>query len=319
LNHQHWYEPVILEDPRRPRNFVGQMNLPDGTSQVVWAELTHHEQTPSPISCKLRYRKPIPSRFIFPYKDLTISLQPPFKGFLRLHQIHGGIFGEDEAAFTLGRYDLLDKDSMIPAHSEVYCTAALTSRGLLPPTVGRIVNRDGTIDRAGRERQSIRWSSRGNDHSFTLSHEPTQVIIGRSRGLLLLERPHIELKFRPESPTALSAILEEAVESFVLPLLLFSFFSRETIEVFDLLLVIQPNSGDSLYIEARRRTDAVPPEPADRDERSLYSEEHLAGGAFEASLAALEATDHLSELSRAIRYHLASYRSRYCQELCMRP
>lgn len=238
---------------------------------------------------------------------MLIDLQLPFPGILRLHQIAGGTFGQHEASFHLGAYDLLDTTTAVPAGSSVHVIAYLTSKGLMNPTTNRLIKGDGTIERLGDDWPVVHWQVDSQKYSLLMVHGSQQVSLRSGYGLLLNQRPCLTLTLQLENSTDTPSLLNRVEESLELPILLFSLLSRRTIRWFNLVITVQVDDTPT-WVEAQRRARATSPEPDDRDERPMFSEHDLATGAFANLLFALADNSLLADLSRAIRYHLSSYR-----------
>jgi hypothetical protein len=307
--HEPFSEPIQVEKRLRSRRLFGQFALPDGSTHAAWVELTHQEREPSPISCQLRHPTTLPERFVVPHGDereLRLTLEFPFAGTLRLHQIGGGRYQSREASFALGAYDLIDAEPAIPEGSRIHFMAAPTSRGFLVPAWNRLVNWDGTIEKLGDDWPPITWPYGGSEYSLRMAHESRNAAAGSARGLLLTQQPLISCQFDQAEAADFTALLDRIAASLELPFVLFSFLSRQTIELFE--LAIHVRTPDGKLIESHRRTDASPPAGNVGDERPQFDDRQLAQGSFADMLRVLEGCDAQADIVRSIRYLLGSYR-----------
>lgn len=308
--HEPFPEPALQPDRQVRRHLFGEFRLPNGNPHGAWIELAHELASPSPIVCSLRYPTPLTTAYLVPLdrdRELRFDLRLPFDGTLRLHSIGGGSYGQDKAKFEPGAYDLLEKETAIPAGSSVHAAARLSHRGFMGYTFGRILRPDGTVERLGEDRARVSWCRGDIDFTLDIRHEYDPAHVGRDRGTIVAQRPWLFGKWTQPEDTDTSTLLDKAAEALGLPLLCLSLLSRRSIQWYELHLFVTTDEAARKHVEVSRRVRFWPDDLEDPDEEPLLPEEEAASGWFGRVLTALEESAVLADLSRAIRYHLGSF------------
>jgi len=206
-------EPNAIEDQVRARTFFGQLELPEGRRHPAWVEISHRENSPSPIACRLKYPEPLAEPYVVPYgadRQLLFSFEPPYAGRLRIHALGRGSFQTHEATLYPGAYDLLGPQLSVPEGSQIHAEAHLTAKGLLIHRSNRIINQDGTIECCGQDWPLLSWTRDNVEYWLRLAHESSNVLEGSNRGLLLAQRPILRAKLVQSNNESLAEVLERA-------------------------------------------------------------------------------------------------------------
>lgn len=238
--------------------------------------------------------------------ELMFALETPYTGTLRLHDLGAGTYGSYDAKLSSGAYDLLDPQLSVPAGSKIHAGAYLTSKGLLAYRTNLQINFDGTIERVGKGWPLLSWTHESVQHCLQIAHDPCHVRDGLHYGVLLAQRPVLRAEFDQTRDQSPAELLDQIAASLELPLVLFSLLSRQTIEWFDLSVHAATPAGER--IEARQRVDPPFFEPTSRDERPLFEEHELVDGRFDEMLKGLQTCLGQTDVIRAVRYLLGSYR-----------
>jgi hypothetical protein len=173
----------------------------------------------------------------------------------------------------------------------------------------RFNNLDGTVERFGEDQQRISWAAHGRDFAFNIAHELERSVFGRDPAQLVAQRPRLLVTWRLAADTNTVDLLDQAEKLLELPLLCLSLLSRRSIRWFELGVTVTLEPECRKHFEARRRVRFWPDDVHDPEEDPVLGEEEAARGEFAAILTALEQSPLASDLGRAIRYHLSSFRA----------
>lgn len=305
-----FFEEAVVADPMRTRPYVGILRPRHGPRVPVRVELSDSGHEASEISCKLLFGEERAS-LVPVYDDdrkVTIDLESPIAGTLRMYHAFGLVHTLHEATFKPSAYELVTSNGALAAGLSVQGSVRLTSRGLLSEVNNRLAKLDGTLERREEDRAPITWRSDRSEFSLQMKAEWSPASASTAKGLLVVFRPTVDIALHLESSTEIGELLDLVSSQLEAPLLLFSLISRQLIHGFDLRLFVRPTSESRHGSEAYRRTDEVAVSRSHKDEKPLFDEEYFSAGRFEELVNRFVSLPRGEELRRSIRYLLASYR-----------